>query len=224
MPDTGAARAIIRFGSGDCFKSLGTVKVPTLIGSLTFHVMASNTPFLLCLKDIDQHSVQFNNLTNVLVKGETLNLRAPGRFKFTLRDNYDFNYKVFVNVIYLDGNKPIITNVGLNFHAAKFKRAAYALSIEVKEIPIKAHNSIVNNTAGPDGLVPTLLVFGVYPRISNNSPPSPLTLQRGEAVKKAMDEVRQLHAKRQVSEALATHNGLDTTTSAALPLQSLVCV
>ncbi|KAK1994146.1 hypothetical protein LX36DRAFT_693319 [Colletotrichum falcatum] len=260
--------------------------------------MASNTLFLLCLKDMDQHGVWFDNLANVLVKvywlhkvlqragHETdistieeinkfcrscqLNLRAPGRFKFTLRDDYDFNYKVFVDVMYLDGNKLvlhvvdsatafnaakflqsisakhtwealrmcwinvylgppdwIITDAGLNFHAAEFKRAARALSIEVKEIPIEAHNSIgkaVNNTAGPDGLVPTLLVFGVYPRISNNSPPSPSTLQRGEAVKKAMDEVRQLHAKRQVSEALATRNGPDTTTSAALPLQSLVRV
>ncbi|KAK1989724.1 hypothetical protein LX36DRAFT_743032 [Colletotrichum falcatum] len=90
----------------------------------------------------------------------------------------------------------IITNAGLNFHAAKFKRAARALSIKVKEIPIKAYN--INNTAGLDSLVPTLLVFRVYPRISNNSPPSPSTLQRGEAVKKAMDKVRQLHAKRQV--------------------------
>ncbi|KAK1995113.1 hypothetical protein LX36DRAFT_683289 [Colletotrichum falcatum] len=109
----------------------------------------------------------------MLVKGETeinkfchscqLNSRAPGRFKFTLRDDYDFNYEVFVNVIYLDSNKPvlhvealricwidvylgppdwIITDAGLNFHAAKFKRAAHALSIKVKEIPIEAHNSI----------------------------------------------------------------------------------
>ncbi|KAK1989617.1 hypothetical protein LX36DRAFT_594372, partial [Colletotrichum falcatum] len=144
--------------------------------------------------------------------------------------------------VYLGPPDWIITDAGLNFHAAEFKRAARALFIEVKEIPIEAHNSIgkveryhgalrrayeiirnesdaepevalqlavkaVNNTAGPDGLVPTLLVFGAYPRISDNSPPSPSTLQRGEAVKKAMDEVRQLHAKRQVSEALATRNG-----------------
>ncbi|KAK1989923.1 hypothetical protein LX36DRAFT_695501 [Colletotrichum falcatum] len=81
----------------------------------------------------------------------------------------------------------------------------------VKEIPIKAHNSItykiirnksdaklevtlqltvkaVNNTTRLDSLVPTLLVFGVYPRISDNSPPSPLTLQRSKAVKKAIDK------------------------------------
>ncbi|KAK1995112.1 hypothetical protein LX36DRAFT_583121, partial [Colletotrichum falcatum] len=50
---TRAREATIRFSSGDCFKSLRTIKVPTPIGSLTFHVIASNTLFLLCLKDID---------------------------------------------------------------------------------------------------------------------------------------------------------------------------
>ena len=54
--------------------------------------------------------------------------------------------------------------------------------MEVKEVPVKAHNSVskvkiavkaVNNTAGPNGLIPTLLVFGSYLRITEDSPPSP---------------------------------------------------
>jgi len=31
----------------------------------------------------------------------------------------------------------------------------------------------VNDTAGPNGLVPTLLVYGAYLRISNLGPPAP---------------------------------------------------
>jgi len=31
----------------------------------------------------------------------------------------------------------------------------------------------VNDTAGPNGLVPTLLVYGAYLRISNLGPPTP---------------------------------------------------
>ena len=31
----------------------------------------------------------------------------------------------------------------------------------------------VNNTAGPDGLVPTLLVYGAYQRMSNLDPLAP---------------------------------------------------
>ncbi|KAK1992973.1 hypothetical protein LX36DRAFT_587334, partial [Colletotrichum falcatum] len=45
--------AIIYFSSSNYFKSLRTIKVPTLISSLTFYVIALNTLFLLCLKDID---------------------------------------------------------------------------------------------------------------------------------------------------------------------------
>ena len=31
----------------------------------------------------------------------------------------------------------------------------------------------VNDTTGPNGLVPTLLVYGAYPRISKLDPPAP---------------------------------------------------
>lgn len=36
----------------------------------------------------------------------------------------------------------------------------------------------VNNTAKPDGLVPTLLVFDAYPKISNLDPPVALISQK----------------------------------------------
>jgi hypothetical protein len=83
------------------------------------------------------------------------------------------------------------------------------MAIEIKEVPIKAHNSIskvkryhtllrqayniislelnssskdlilqivvkaVNDSASPDSLVPTLLVFGAYSHMTNNLPLSP---------------------------------------------------
>jgi hypothetical protein len=53
----------------------------------------------------------------------------------------------------------------------------------------------VNDTAGPDGLIPTLLVFEAYPRISHNSPPSPIIIKRAEAIRKAMAEVGKLWQK-----------------------------
>jgi hypothetical protein len=31
----------------------------------------------------------------------------------------------------------------------------------------------VNDTAGPDNLIPTLLVFGAYPRMTELDPPTP---------------------------------------------------
>ena len=69
----------------------------------------------------------------------------------------------------------------------------------------------INDSAGPDGLVPTLLVFGAYPRMTEDSPPSLSTQQHAEAIRKAMKEVRCLHATRQVNDALRIRNGPDTS-------------
>ena len=39
----------------------------------------------------------------------------------------------------------------------------------------------VNDTAGPAGLVPTLLVFGAYPRVTTDSPPTASQQQRARS-------------------------------------------
>jgi transposase InsO family protein len=81
----------------------------------------------------------------------------------------------------------------------------------------------INDTAGPNGLVPTLLVFGAYPRILD-SPSSTSTVKRGEAIQKAMREIRKIAAERQVNNALNTRNGPTTANLLSLPLQSEVMV
>jgi hypothetical protein len=40
----------------------------------------------------------------------------------------------------------------------------------------------INNTAGPNGLVPTLLVYGAYLRISNLGPPAPSIMEQVAAI------------------------------------------
>ena len=69
----------------------------------------------------------------------------------------------------------------------------------------------VNDTAGLDGLVLILLIFGAYPRLTSSDPPSPGIIKRAEAIRTAMKEVRRFHAERQVQEALAARNGPRTT-------------
>ncbi|KAF7578904.1 hypothetical protein PtrM4_031440 [Pyrenophora tritici-repentis] len=90
----------------------------------------------------------------------------------------------------------------------------------VLQMAVKA----VNDTAGPDGLVPTLLVFGAYPRISMDSPPSPSITHRAEAIQKAMRALRKASAEHAVSNALGTRNGPTTDGVLSLPLQSEVMV
>jgi hypothetical protein len=155
-----------------------------------------------------------------------------------IRNNVDFNYRLVVDMIYIDG-KPIlravdeatffqaakfltnlqakttwntlraiwvdiyagppnviVTNAGKSFVGAEFVANARIMAIEIEEVPVEAHNSIgkieryhgplkrafeiisanlgntitpdhvlqmtvkaVNDTTGPDGLVPTLLVW-----------------------------------------------------------------
>ena len=47
----------------------------------------------------------------------------------------------------------------------------------------------VNDSSGPDGLVPTLLVFGTYPQMSEIDPPAPKISQRAKAIRKAVEEI-----------------------------------
>ena len=65
----------------------------------------------------------------------------------------------------------------------------------------------VNNTAGPDGIVPTLLVFGSLPRLPLPAFSSlPLTQQqRFDAMKTARDEMMAITAQRRIREALKTY-------------------
>ena len=46
----------------------------------------------------------------------------------------------------------------------------------------------VNNTTGLNGLVPTLLVYGAYPRISNLDPPTLSITDQAAATRKAIAE------------------------------------
>ncbi|KAI0992924.1 hypothetical protein K3495_g15260 [Podosphaera aphanis] len=82
----------------------------------------------------------------------------------------------------------------------------------------------INDTAGPNGLVPTVLVFGAYPRMSNSDAPSTSIVARAAAIEKAMAEVRKCHASRKVADAMDTRNRPITKHIHKLPLGSEVIV
>ena len=82
----------------------------------------------------------------------------------------------------------------------------------------------VNDTAGPDGLVPTLLVYGAYPRMSNLDPFTPSIIDWAAIIRKAIAEIVKLRAKQTVNSALHHRNGPDTTPIHDLPLNSKVLV
>ena len=53
----------------------------------------------------------------------------------------------------------------------------------------------VNNTASPNGLVPTLLVYRAYLRISKLDPPTLSVIDQVAVIWKAMAEIVKLRAK-----------------------------
>ena len=85
---------------------------------------------------------------------------------------------------------------------------------------------VVNDTIGPNGLVATLLVFGAYPCIVTDFPPSASQQQRANAMTKAMSKLRKLKAQQRVQDALNARNGSDTiqTLPLALSLGSKVWI
>jgi hypothetical protein len=82
----------------------------------------------------------------------------------------------------------------------------------------------INDSARPDGIVPILLVFGAYSRLTEIDPPSPSVTKRAEAICTATKKVRRLYAERRVKDALAMRNGPNTKNTLDLPLQSDVRV
>lgn len=64
----------------------------------------------------------------------------------------------------------------------------------------------VNNTTGPEGLCPTLLVFGALPRPARRIP-SVSQLARAEMIDKAMDTVSKEQSKRRIQFGLRHQKG-----------------
>jgi hypothetical protein len=108
------------------------------------------------------------------------------------------------------------------------KRAFKIISSELpdlhKEERLQMSIKAVNDTAGPDGLTPTLLVFGAYPRLTSTDAPAASIIERAAAIKLAMADVRKCHAARKVSEALRMRNGPRTSHLMDLSIDSEVLV
>jgi hypothetical protein len=90
----------------------------------------------------------------------------------------------------------------------------------VLQIVVKA----VNNIAGPNSLIITLLVFGAYSKMTKLDPLAPLILARAIAIRKAMAEITKLRARKSVNNALHYRNRPDTTPVYDLPLNFEVLV
>src|ERR1700709_267343 len=122
-------------------------------------------------------------------------------------------------------------SVGLIERAHPILRRAYDIIFEdlqasraQRDLVLQMAVKAVNDTAGPEGLVPTLLVYGTYPRMADSDPPAPSIQERAQAIRKAMREVSKLRAQIQIKNALNQRNGPDTGEIHGAPLNSKVLV
>ena len=75
--------------------------------------------------------------------------KAPSRFMFTLKDDYEFNYLVYIDIIYLDG-KPILQVVD---SATSFKAARFLKDILTREVQNALRAYYIDVYLGPLDLV-----------------------------------------------------------------------
>lgn len=205
--NTHAEAVTVQFGIGST-ASIGSITVDTPVGIVKFHIVEADTPFLLCLMDMNNLQVYYNNITNTLVTpsvtlpitrrfghlfliwGDALKVyiqnsfnhnpcyltnveirrlhrrfehplstklysvleqsghnvdkraldhltkfcsfcqkygRSPGRFKFTLRKDLDFNYSIFVDIMYINGSPVLhVINKATHYQAAHWLQSISA--------------------------------------------------------------------------------------------------
>jgi hypothetical protein len=86
------------------------------------------------------------------------------------------------------------------------------------EVSLQIAVKAINDSAGPNGIILIFLVFGAYPRITENSVPSLIITKRTETIRKATKEVRCLYARRQVIDTLVIRNSPNIITTLELPI------
>ncbi|KAK1501016.1 hypothetical protein CABS01_09751, partial [Colletotrichum abscissum] len=60
------------FSNNKPIRLLIFIIISTLFSNITFYVLLTNTPFLYYLRDIDKLRVYFNNINNLLIKGDII--------------------------------------------------------------------------------------------------------------------------------------------------------
>ena len=82
----------------------------------------------------------------------------------------------------------------------------------------------MNNIVGPDRLIPILLVYGAYPRISREDKLTLLNTEQVRVIKRVIDDVRRSNAKITITKAIRITRGLDVVAVLGLLLNTKVLV
>ena len=97
-------------------------------------------------------------------------------------------------------------------------------STSTKDLVLQIAVKAVNDTASLNRLVPTLLVFSAYSRMTKLDPLAPSITARAIAICKAITKITKLQACKLVNNALHYRNGPNITLVYNLPLNLEVLV
>ncbi|KAI3529342.1 hypothetical protein CSPX01_15587, partial [Colletotrichum filicis] len=62
----------IRFSNSKLIRLLRFIIINTLFNNIIFYILLTNTPFLYYLRNINKLRVYFNNINNLLIKGDII--------------------------------------------------------------------------------------------------------------------------------------------------------
>ncbi len=82
----------------------------------------------------------------------------------------------------------------------------------------------MNDTVGPDGLIPILLVYSAYPCMSREDKLTLLNIEQVRAIECIMDDVYRSNVKSAITKAMRTIHGLDVVAVLGLLLNIKVLV
>ncbi|POS86124.1 hypothetical protein EPUL_002953 [Erysiphe pulchra] len=149
----------IKFGIGT-ENSDGLITIPTPIGNCSFHLLNSNTPFLLSMKDINVRRAIFDNLHYLagLKNGcKILIVRLFGHAFLQQGPTYNRSLGITIKEVSIEAAQIM----GIVEWYQKLLRRAYNIVKEDKKstqksLTLQMSLEAINNTAGIESIVPIL--------------------------------------------------------------------
>jgi hypothetical protein len=115
--------------------------------------------------------------------------------------------KIIVKIVSIEAHHSI--EMMKRYHES-LRRTYSIISTEISEIDfelaLQMTFKVINDSIEFNDLISTLLIFDVYLRMIEMNVSSSTITQRAIAMKKTMNEVRKLHAIRQINDALNIRN------------------
>ncbi len=181
------------------------------------------------MKDISARHVwdQFKTcwIDRYLESSDVIITDSDKQFVFREFKNYVDNMSIIVKIVSIETHHSI--EMMKRYHES-LRRTYSIITIEISEIDseiaLQMTFKIINDSIELNDLISTLLVFEIYfPMIEMNAS-SFIIIQRTIAMKKTMNEVRKLHAIRQINDVLNTRNESTIILIHGLSLNSLVLI